>query len=62
MYARAADVSVGTPLSISEESTPGPIPYRKLAAGVSAAAPVAQGEETLRVTISVSYELKPKAQ
>lgn len=62
IYARAADVSVGAPLSISEESTPGPIPYRKLAAGVSAAAPVAQGEETLRVTISVSYELKPKAQ
>ncbi|MEH2511313.1 uncharacterized protein YggE [Nitrobacteraceae bacterium AZCC 1564] len=60
IYARAADVSVGAPLSISEETTPGPIPYRKLAAGVSAAAPVAQGEETLRVTISVSYELKPK--
>jgi hypothetical protein len=62
IYARAADVSVGVPLSISEESTPGPIPYRKMAAGVAAAAPVAQGEETLRVTISVSYELKPKAQ
>lgn len=61
IYARAADVSIGAPLSISEETTPGPIPYRKLAAGVSAAAPVAQGEETLRVTISVSYELKPKA-
>jgi uncharacterized protein len=62
IYARAADVSIGVPLSISEETTPGPIPYRKLAAGVSAAAPVAQGEETLRVTISVSYELKSKAQ
>ena len=61
IYARAADVSIGAPLSITEETTPGPIPYRKLAAGVSAAAPVAQGEETLRVTISVSYELKPKA-
>lgn len=61
IYARAADVSVGAPLSISEESTPGPIPFRKMAAGVSAA-PVAQGEETLRVTISVSYELKPKTQ
>jgi len=60
IYARAADVSIGAPISISEETTPGPIPYRKMAAGVSATAPVAQGEETLRVTISVSYELKPK--
>lgn len=60
IYARAADVALGAPLSISEESTPAPIPFRKMAAGVSAA-PVAQGEETLRVTISVSYELKPKA-
>lgn len=60
IYARAADVTIGAPLSISEESTPGPIPYRKMAAGVAAGAPVAQGEETLRVTISVSYELKPK--
>lgn len=62
IYARAADIALGAPLSISEETTPGPIPYRKMAVGVAAAAPVAQGEETLRVTISVSYELKPKAQ
>jgi hypothetical protein len=62
IYAQAANVTVGAPISISEEATPGPIPYRKMAAGMAASAPVAQGEETLRVTVSVSYELKPKAQ
>ncbi len=29
---------------------------------MAASAPVAQGEDTLRVTVSVSYELKQKAQ
>ncbi|MBV5272055.1 MAG: SIMPL domain-containing protein [Afipia sp.] len=62
IYAQAANVAVGAPISISEETAPGPIPYRKMAAGIAASAPVAQGEETLRVTVSVSYELKPKAQ
>ena len=62
IYAQAANVTVGAPISISEEATPGPIPYRKMAAGMAASTPVAQGEETLRVTVSVSYELKPKAQ
>lgn len=62
IYARAAGVSVGSALSISEETTPGPMPYRKMAAGMAADTPVAQGEETLRVTVSVSYEIKPKAQ
>ncbi len=62
IYAQAANVALGAPISISEETAPGPVPYRKMAAGLAASAPVAQGEETLRVTVSVSYELKPKAQ
>ncbi len=62
IYAHAANAAVGPPISISEETAPGPVPYRKMAAGIAASAPVAQGEETLRVTVSVSYELKPKAQ
>jgi hypothetical protein len=62
IYAQAANVTVGAPISISEETAPGPVPYRKMAAGIAASAPVAQGEETLRVTVSVSYELKPKTQ
>lgn len=60
IYARAANVTIGTPLSISEEATPGPMPYRKMAASMASDTPVAQGEETLRVTVSVSYEIKPK--
>lgn len=60
IYAKAANISLGAPISISEETTPGPIPYRKMSAGMAAAAPVAQGEETLRVSVSVSYEIKQK--
>ena len=62
IYAKAANISLCAPVSISEETTPGPVPYRKMAAGMAASAPVAQGEETLRVSVSVSYELKQKAQ
>jgi uncharacterized protein YggE len=60
IYARAANVSLGPALSISEETAPGPIPYRKMAAGMAASTPVAQGEETLRVSVTVAYEIKPK--
>lgn len=62
IYAKAANISIGAPISISEETAPGPIPYRKMAADMAVSAPVAQGQETLRVSVSVSYELKPKAQ
>ena len=60
IYARAAGVTLGAPLSISEEGSPGPMPYRKMSAGMVAAAPVAQGEEALSVTVSVSWAIKPK--
>ena len=60
IYARAAGVTLGAPLSISEEGAPGPMPYRKMAAGMAVSAtPVAPGEETLRVTVSVSWAIKP---
>src|SRR5712664_3720822 len=58
IYAKAAGVTLGAALSISEEGAPGPMPYRKMAAGMAASAPVAQGEETLRVTVSVSWAIK----
>ena len=61
IYARAAGVTLGTPLNISEHGAPGPVPYRKMAAAMADSAPVAPGEETLRVSVSVSYEIKPKA-
>jgi uncharacterized protein YggE len=62
IYAKAAGVTLGTPLSISEEGAPGPTPYRKMVAGMAASAPVAQGEEMLRVTVSVSWAIKPVGQ
>jgi len=62
IYAKAAGVTLGSPLSISEEGSPGPIPYRKMAAGMAASAPVAQGEETLQVTVNVSWLIKQAGQ
>ena len=58
IYAKAAGVTLGAPLSISEEGAPGPMPFDKMSAGRAAAAPVAQGEETLAVTVSVSWAIK----
>ena len=60
IYAKAAGVTLGAPLSISEQGFPGPIPFRKMAAGMAASTPVAQGEETLAVTVSVSWAIKAK--
>jgi uncharacterized protein YggE len=62
IYARAAGVTLGAPLSISEQGSPGPMPFRKMAGGMAASAPVAQGEETLVVTVSVSWAIKAKEQ
>ena len=61
IYASAAGVTLGAPLSISEEGNPPPMPYRgKMSASMVAGAPVAQGEETLSVTVNVSWAIKPK--
>ena len=64
IYAKAAGVTLGAPLSISEEGSPGPMQYRTrvASAGMAASAPVAQGEETLAITVSVSWAIKPKEQ
>jgi uncharacterized protein YggE len=62
IYARAAGVTLGAPLSISEEGNAAPVPYRRMAAGMAASAPVAQGEETLQVTVSVSWAIKQQGQ
>ena len=59
IYAKAAGVTLGAPLDISEGGSPGPMPFRKMAANMAAApVPVAQGEETLRLTVSVSWAIK----
>jgi uncharacterized protein YggE len=62
IYAKAVGVTLGAPLGISEEGSPGPMPFRKMVGGMAAAAPVAQGEETLRVTVNVSWAIKPTGQ
>jgi uncharacterized protein YggE len=62
IYARAAGVTLGSPVSISEEGAPGPAPFRKMAAGMAASAAVAQGEETLQVTVNVVWAIKPQGQ
>ena len=62
IYAKAAGVTLGAPLSISEEGNAAPVPYRRMAAGMAASAPVAQGEETLAVTVSVSWAIKQQGQ
>ena len=60
IYARAAGVTLGEPISISEEGAPVPLYRGKMAAPMAAGAPVAQGEETLSVTVHVSWAIKPK--
>lgn len=59
IYAKAAGVTLGAPVDISEQGAPGPMPFRKMAAGMAVSpTPVAQGEETLQVTVSVSWAIK----
>ena len=61
IYAKAAGVTLGEPLSISEAGSATPVFRAKVAGGMAAsAAPVAQGEETLSVTVNVSWAIKPK--
>jgi hypothetical protein len=58
IYAAATGVTLGAPLSISEESAPNAVPYRRMSAGLAASAPVAQGEETLSVSVNVTWAIK----
>jgi uncharacterized protein len=58
IYAKAAGVTLGTPLSIAEEGGSAPVFRGKMAMAPMAATPVAQGEETLSVTVSVSWAIK----
>jgi uncharacterized protein YggE len=63
IYARAAGVSLGAPLSIAEETNAAPVSYRRMAVGMAVApTPVAPGEETLQVMVSVSWAIKPAGQ
>jgi uncharacterized protein YggE len=59
IYARAAGVTLGAPLSISEEGAPQPMFRAKMAAPMAAApTPIAQGEETLSISVNVTWAIK----
>jgi uncharacterized protein YggE len=58
IYAKAAGVTLGAPVSISEHGAAVPVMYRRAAAPMAAEASIAPGEETLRVTVGVSWEIK----
>ena len=59
IYARAAGVTLGEPLGIAEEgSAPQPMFRGKVAAPMAIAPPVSAGEETLSVSVSVSWAIK----
>jgi uncharacterized protein YggE len=60
IYAKAAGVTLGAPLNISEGNASVPMFRSKMALAPMAAAPVASGEETLSVTVNVSWAIKPE--
>jgi uncharacterized protein YggE len=58
IYAKAAGVTLGSPVSISESSGSMPMRFRRMETAMIAAAPVAQGEETLQVSVNVSWAIR----
>jgi uncharacterized protein YggE len=62
IYAKAAGITLGAPVSISESSGSMPVRFRRMESAMVAAAPVAQGEETLQVTVNVSWAIRSAGQ
>lgn len=60
IYAKAAGVTLGAPLSIAEEGAAQPMFRAKMAAPMvgGASTPIAQGEETLSVSVAVTWAIK----
>jgi uncharacterized protein len=59
IYAKAASVTLGAPLSISEEGAAQPLFRARMAAPMAAApVPIAQGEETLSITVGMTWAIK----
>ncbi len=61
LYARAAGLSLGGVTWITEDSgyaPSGPIAAMRMAGGMAAPVPISVGEDTLRVRITVSFELE----
>ncbi len=57
IYAQAAGVQLGRVIAINENSVTMPRPVMRAMAAPQAASPIAPGEETLRVSVTVSFEL-----
>lgn len=62
IFARAAGVTLGAPLAISEEGASPPVPVYRMdrVAAAPMATPVSPGEQTLRLSVNVSWEIAPK--
>jgi uncharacterized protein YggE len=59
VYAEAAGLKLGKPIRIDEQAggRPGPYPMARMEAAAASAVPVAPGEQTFSVTVSVSYAI-----
>jgi uncharacterized protein YggE len=63
IYAKAAGVTLGVPLSISEGGAPAPVFRAKMAMPMATSpVPIAQGEETLSISVSVTWAIKQAQQ
>jgi uncharacterized protein YggE len=65
IYAKAAGVTLGTPLDITEGGAPAPMFRSKMVAAAPmaiAGTPIAQGEETLSVSVSITFAIKQSGQ
>jgi uncharacterized protein YggE len=62
IYAKAAGVTLGEPISISEEGAAPPVFRGKVAApmAINAPTPVAPGEEQLSITVNVTWAIKAR--
>ena len=59
IYAKAAGVTLGSPLTISEEGAAQPLFRARVAGPMAASAtPIAQGEETLSITVGMTWAIK----
>ena len=59
IYAKAAGVTLGAPISISEEGAAQPMFRARMAAPMAASpVPIAQGEETLSITVAMTWAIK----
>ena len=59
VYAEAAGLKLGKPIRIEEQAggRPGPYPVARMEAAAASAVPIAPGEQTFSVTVTVTYAI-----